>query len=56
MKVLKPTSFAYQHIRSMFSYLSEAKLKVGIFVRLQIKKIMASKELEEAMPDVEKNV
>ena len=33
MKALKPRSTAYQHIRSMFLIISEAKLKGGIFVR-----------------------
>ena len=39
----------------MFPNLSEAKLKGGIFVGPQIRKMLASKKLEESMSDVEQN-
>ena len=55
VKALKSTSRAFRHIRQMFPSISEAKIKGGIFVGPQIKKILASEELEEQMSDLERN-
>jgi len=55
VKALSHTSRAFQHIRSMFPKLSEAKVKAGVFVGLQIRKMLASIELEESMNDMERN-
>ena len=52
---LKPTSRAFRHIRQMFPSISEAKVKGGIFVGSQIRRMLASEELEEQMYDLEKN-
>jgi len=55
VKALTPESKAFQYICLMFPNLSKAKLKVGIFVGPQIRKMLSSKELEESMSDLEKN-
>jgi len=55
VKALTPESKAFQYMCLMFPNLSKAKLKVGIFVGHQIRKILSSKELEESMSDLEKN-
>ena len=44
VKSLKPTSRAFRYIRQMFSSISEAKVKGGIFVGPQIRKMLASEE------------
>ena len=55
VKVLKPTSRAFCHITQMFLSLTEPKVKGGIFVRSQIRRMLASEELEEQMFDLERN-
>ena len=55
VKALTPESKAFQYICLTFPNLSKAKLEVGIFVGPQIRKLLASKELEESMSDLEKN-
>ena len=55
VKVLKPTSCAFCHIRQMFPSISEAKVKNAIFVGPQIVRILASKELEEQTSALERN-
>ena len=55
VKSLKPTSHAFRYIRQMFPSLSEAKVKGGIFVGPQIRRMLASEELEEQMSDLERN-
>ena len=55
VKVLKPTSRAFRHIRQMFPSISEAIVKGGIFVGPQIRSMLASEELEEQMSDLERN-
>ena len=54
-KTLKPTSRAFHHITQMFPSISEAKVKGGIFVGPQIRRMLASEELEEKMSDLERN-
>ena len=54
-KALKRTSCAFRHIRQMFPSISEAKVKGGIFVRPQIRRMLASEELEEQLSDLERN-
>ena len=39
----------------MLLSISEAKVKDGIFVEPEIRRMLASEELEERMPDVERN-
>ena len=39
----------------MFPSISEAKVKGGIFVAAQIRRMLASEELEEQMSDLERN-
>ena len=53
VKSLKPTSRAFRYIRQMFPSISEAKVKRGIFVGPQIKKMLTSEELEGQMSDLE---
>ena len=55
VKALKPTSRAFSHIRQMFPSISEAKVKDGIFVGPQIRRMLASEEPEEQMSDSERN-
>ena len=55
VKALKPTSRAFRHIRQILPSISEAKVKGDIFVGPQIRKMLASEELEEQMSDLERN-
>ena len=55
VKALKPTSRAFCHIRQMFPSTSEVKVKSGIIVGPQIRRMLASEELEEQMSDLERN-
>ena len=55
VKALKPTSRAFCHIGQMFPSISEAKVKSDIFVGRQIRRMLASEELEEQMSDLERN-
>ena len=55
VKALKPTSRAFRHIRQMFLSISEAKVKGGMIVGPQIRRMLASEELEEQMSDLERN-
>ena len=55
VKALKPTIRAFRHIRQMFQSISEAKVKGGIFVGSQIRRMLASEELEEQLSDLERN-
>ena len=52
---LKPTSRVFRHIRQMFPSISEAKVKGGIFVGSQIRRMLASEKREGQMSDLEKN-
>ena len=55
VKSLKPTSRAFRHIRQLFPSISEAKVKSGIFVGPQIRRMLSSEELEKQMSDLERN-
>ena len=55
VKSLKPTSRAFRHIRQLFPRISEAKVRSGIFVRPQIRRMLASEELEKQMSYLERN-
>ena len=55
VKALKPTSRAFRHIRQMFPSISEAKIKGGIYVGPQIRRILVSEMLEKQMSDLERN-
>ena len=56
-KALKPTIRVFRHIRQMFPSISEAKVTSGrlIFVGPQIRRMLASEELQEQMSDWERN-
>ena len=54
VKAMDPDSDAFHHIVSMFPKLSDAKLKAGIFVGPQIRRMLASSDLEAKMTCVEK--
>lgn len=49
VKALPQDSEAFQYLKSFFPKLSEAKIKAGIFVGPQIKKIMASEKFLELL-------
>ena len=55
VKALKPTSRAFHHFRQMFPTISEAKVKGGIFVGPQIRRMLASEELDEQIFDLDRN-
>ena len=55
VKSLKPTSHAFCHIKQLFPSISEAKVRSGIFVGPQIRRMLASEELKKQMSDLEKN-
>ena len=55
VKSLKPTSRAFRHIRQLFPSISEAKVRSGIFEGPQIRRMLASEELEKKMSDLERN-
>ena len=55
VKALKPTSRAFRHIIQMFPSISKEKVKGDIFVGPQIRRMLASEELEEQMFDLERN-
>ena len=55
VKSLKPTSRASRYIRQMFPNIAEAKVKGRIFVGPQIRRMLASEELEGQMSDLERN-
>ena len=55
VKVLKPTKRTFRQIRQMFPNISEKKVKGGIFVGPQIRRMLAAEELEEQMSDFERN-
>ena len=54
VKALDFEEEVFQEIRSMFSRLSEAKIKGGKFVGPQINTMLKSKTLEEKMNETEK--
>ena len=55
VKALEPTSRAFRHIRQMFPSISEAKVKGGIIVGPQIRRMLVSEELKEQMSDLQRN-
>ncbi|GFG30206.1 hypothetical protein Cfor_11131, partial [Coptotermes formosanus] len=54
-KTLDSNSAVLHHIRKMLPHLSDAKEKGGIFTGLQIRVILASRDLEQTMTVVERN-
>lgn len=54
VKALRQDSEAFQYLKIFFPKLSEAKIKAGIFVGPQIKKIMASEEFPQLLNTHEK--
>ena len=56
MKALKSDSEAFKHVHAMFSKLSEAKVKGGIFTGPQIRQILDSNELEVKMTALEREM
>ena len=55
VKSLKPTSRPVRYIRQMFLSISEAKVTGGIFLGPQIRRMLASEQLEGQMSDLERN-
>ena len=54
MKALDYGGEAFQEIRLLFPKLSEAKVKGGIFTGPQVRKMLKSAQLENAMSDTER--
>ena len=54
VKVLDFGGETFQEIHLMFPKLFQAKIKGGIFVRLQVNAILKSEKLERAMTNAEK--
>ena len=54
VKKLNPESDAFKHIQELFSKLSEAKVKAGIFVGPQVKRLMKSDSFSEKFSAVER--
>jgi hypothetical protein len=56
VNALDPNSAALHHIRKMFPHLSDVKVKDGIFSGPQIRVMLASRDLEQTITVVERNV
>ena len=54
VKKLNPESDAFKHIQELFPKLSEAKVKAGIFVGPQVKRLMKSDSFSEKLSAVER--
>ena len=54
VKKLNPESYAFKHIQELFPKLSEAKVKAGIFVGPQVKRLMKSDSFFEKLSAVER--
>ena len=54
VKKLNPESDAFKHIQELFSKLSEAKVKAGIFVGPQVKQLMKSDSFSEKLSALER--
>ena len=54
VKKLNPESDAFKHIQQLFLKLSEAKVKAGIFVGPQVKRLMKSNSFSEKLSAVER--
>ena len=54
IKKLNPESNAFKHIQELFPKLSEAKIKAGIFVGPQVKRLMKSDSFSEKLSAVER--
>ena len=54
VKKLNPESDAFKHIQELFPKLSEAKVKAGIFVGPQVKRLMKSDSFSEKLIAVER--
>ena len=54
VKKLNPESDAFKHIQELFLKLSEAKVKAGIFVGPQVKRLMKSDSFSEKLSAVER--
>ena len=55
VKALDYNSAALHRIRKMFPHLSDAKMKGGVFTGPQIRVMLASRDLKQTMPVVERN-
>ena len=55
VKALDHAGEAFQHLKTLFPYLSEAKLKEGIFVGPQIRQVMFDKHFESKLEGCEMN-
>ena len=54
VKALDREGLLFKYLARQFSYLSDAKIKEGIFVGLQIRELMKTTEVENVMTSVEK--
>ena len=54
VKVLSKESVALQYLRDVFPKLSEAKVKAGVFVSLQRKKVIECEEFPKMINETEK--
>ena len=55
MKALDHESAAFKHLEVVFPKLLEAKIKAGVFIRLQIKKLMQEPEFSGKLLSSEKH-
>ena len=55
MKALDHESAALKHLEVVFTKLLEAKIKAGVFIRLQIKKLMQEPEFSGKLLSSEKH-
>lgn len=55
VKALNHNSDAFKYIQKMFPKTSDAKIKAGIFIGPEIKKMLLSEQLEATMTVIEKN-
>ena len=54
VKKLNPEGDAFNHIQELFPKLSEAKMKGGVFVGIQVKRLMKSHSFSEELSAVER--
>src|ERR1044072_4531343 len=55
VKALDKTSQAFTYLREKFPHVSDAKVKEGIFVSPQIRKVIADRHFEELLCDKEQD-
>ena len=53
VKALNKEGESFKYLHSVFSFLSEAKIKEGIFVGPDIRKLMSDEKFDEKLNDIE---